>query len=78
MGKFLGQVRDSRKKAKRTKRVDAESSSVEELLRTMHLQGCPRVLLQLVYYVLVASPIQPHELVDTLEVFAGQKQLTEV
>ena len=55
----------------------AEDVSLGEFLQMMHETGCPSVLVKLVYYLSLANPIGPDDLVDTLEIFAGQKVFSQ-
>jgi hypothetical protein len=61
-----------------TRTVPSQAVSLSDLLMRLHSIGAPAILIQLTYYVLTSSPVSVTELVDSLEVFAGQKQYTQV
>ena len=57
--------------------LPAQEESLREFLTRLHLGGAPRVLIILCYYAMVAFPLVFSDLVDSVEVFAGDKAYTE-
>ena len=77
MAKYWRGARAPRGAHRRTKVVPAASDSLGGFLATMHMVGCPRILVKLVYYLLLAYPVTSDDLVDSLEVFAGKKRYSQ-
>ena len=74
MGKLW---RGARRSAKCKRVVPPKYEALGEILGRLHRGAVPRILIQTVYYSLLASAPSSAELVDSLEVFAGKKMYTK-
>ena len=63
-------------RGKRT--VKPKFEPLGDFLGRLHRAAVPRVLIQMVYYCMLAYPPSADELVDSLEVFAGKKMYSKV
>ncbi len=67
------------RRSSRPKRsIPAREVDLGSFLVDLHRQGCPAILIKIVYYVLIASPVRMEELVDSLEVFSGLANYSKV
>lgn len=57
--------------------IQARSVDVDSFLQSLHMAGCPSILIKLVFYVLTVMPVPIEELVDSLEVFSGMAMYTQ-
>ena len=71
-------LRASEKREFTGETLPSMEESLSEFLTRLYFRGCPRVLVILVYYCMVAFPISSDDLVDSLEVFAGMKEYSKV
>ncbi len=60
-----------------SKVLPQQEESLREFLTRLHKGGAPRILVILCYYTLVAFPLSFADLVDSVEVFAGDKEYTQ-
>ena len=73
----MGKLWRGTRKLLRKRKIPAEVETLGCFLIRLHRPNVPRVLIQLVYYCLLATPVKPEDLVDSLEVFAGKKMFTK-
>ncbi len=56
----------------------AVSCTLHDFLKCLHRLGAPALLVQMVYHLLIIYPVAAADLVDSLEVFAGDAMYSQV